>query len=149
MASTEDLTKTTMWSKMQKRVQTWQESDKKAGLISERELFAARCWWNDNGLYRESHELYDPALKAYIYASTDFAAQGRTPSSNGDSWSTLLRERDCCDTCGTSYSLENLSICTGCLQYVCCGHGPRSRAYYDPSTSCRRKHLDCDGTVVG
>ena len=146
--TSQDLTSTTMWKKMQSRVQTWQNSGKKEGLIEGREIFAARCWWNDNGLYRKNHELYDPALEEYIHASTDFAAQALPAAADGKSWSALLRGRAYCDNCGTRYSLENLSICTGCLDYVCCGHRPRGRAF-SGEPSCKQQHAKCDGTVVG
>lgn len=147
---------------MQQRVQQWKESGKKRGFISGRAIFAARCWWYNNGLYNKDHELYDPELEEYIRASTAFAVNALNPpsrfpffrfrrnesqSNDSDNWGQLLRGRENCATCGTSYSLENLGICTDCLQYVCCGNSYGNR--WRSGVSCAQQHANCDGTIVG
>ncbi|MGW1976999.1 hypothetical protein [Streptomyces sp. NPDC001889] len=43
-----------------------------------------------------------------------------------EGWNVMLRARDVCESCGDTYRLENIGLCTGCMEYTCysCrGHG--------------------------
>lgn len=51
-------------------------------------------------------------------------------------WNAILRERDWCSQCHMSFHLENLGMCTECLEYVC--------------GACNEAHgKKCAGEVVG
>ncbi|MFB7470977.1 hypothetical protein [Kitasatospora sp. NPDC056184] len=92
-------------------VRDW-EDDGRAGyrLVDGRALLALYCWHLD--ATRRGTADGDPATTAYVAAA--FAANGGT-----DGWDALLRERADCTCHGQSWRLENISICLGCLRYVC------------------------------
>lgn len=50
-----------------------------------------------------------------------------------DGWNAMLRERVICVSCGDTYRLENIGLCTGCMRYAC----------YDCGA-----HASCTGEIV-
>ncbi|MFG2994762.1 hypothetical protein ACGFZK_36625 [Streptomyces sp. NPDC048257] len=82
-------------------------------LLTGKAFYAVYSWhlkyWTD----------HDIAWAEFVAASFD-AIGGR------DSWDAMLRERAACGSCGDLYRLENIGLCTGCMEYTCyaCGaHG--------------------------
>ncbi|MEV6973577.1 hypothetical protein [Kitasatospora sp. NPDC093806] len=92
-------------------VRAW-EDDGRAGyrLVDGRALLALYCWHLD--ATRRGTAAEDPATRDYVAAA--FAANGGPAG-----WNALLRGRADCACHGQSWRLENISICLGCLRYVC------------------------------
>ncbi|MER5351257.1 hypothetical protein ABT093_13085 [Kitasatospora sp. NPDC002551] len=92
-------------------VRAW-EDDGRADyrLVDGRALLALYCWHLD--ATRRGTTDDNPATTAYVAAA--FAANG-----GADGWDRLLRERAECTCHGQSWRLENISVCLGCLRYVC------------------------------
>ncbi|MFE7562094.1 hypothetical protein [Kitasatospora sp. NPDC057500] len=92
-------------------VRAW-EDDGRAGyrLVDGRALLALYCWHLDATRRGTADDA--PATTAYVAAA--FAANG-----GADGWDALLRERADCTCHGQSWRLENISVCLGCLRYVC------------------------------
>ncbi|MFG3050704.1 hypothetical protein ACGFZP_07055 [Kitasatospora sp. NPDC048239] len=91
-------------------VRAWTESGREADwLVSGDAFFAAWCWHLADA--RRS-EQYDGETVAYLRSA--HAAIGGAPG-----WNALLRRRDFCSCHGDQWRLENISICLGCMRYVC------------------------------
>ncbi|MDY0815749.1 hypothetical protein [Kitasatospora purpeofusca] len=92
-------------------VRDWEDDGRaRYRLVDGRPLLALYCWHLDAA--RRGTTGDDPATAAYIAAA--FAANG-----GADGWDALLRERADCACHGDSWRLENISVCLGCLRYVC------------------------------
>ncbi|MER7703825.1 hypothetical protein ABTX81_13095 [Kitasatospora sp. NPDC097605] len=92
-------------------VRAW-EDDGRAGyrLVDGRALLALYCWHLD----ATRRGTADDNLATTAYVAAAFAANG-----GADGWDLLLRERADCTCHGQSWRLENISVCLGCLRYVC------------------------------
>ncbi|MER6396770.1 hypothetical protein ABT263_12005 [Kitasatospora sp. NPDC001603] len=88
-------------------------------LVDGKPFFALYCWhlWT----IREGRP-HDAATAAYV-------ASAHRANGGAAGWDALLRGRAYCSCHGERWRLENLSICLGCLEYVCfelgrpCCHG--------------------------
>jgi hypothetical protein len=107
----------------------WLESGRDASLLlTGKEFFAAQCWLNAN-------PIDSPESAAAHHNMDDFVRACKAGIGGEAGWNALLWEKTFCSGCGMSYHLENIGICTGCMQYVCGG--------------CGSKHQNCGGEVVG
>ncbi|OKK17230.1 hypothetical protein AMK16_20280 [Streptomyces sp. CB00455] len=83
-------------------------------LVTGKAFFAVYSWhllhWTD----------HDIAWAEFVAASYD-SIGGR------GGWEAMLRERTTCQTCGDSYLLENIGLCTGCMRYTCYSCGGHER----------------------
>ncbi|MGW2544297.1 hypothetical protein ACWC5I_26300 [Kitasatospora sp. NPDC001574] len=95
-------------------VRAWEDDGRAAyRLVDGRALLALYCWHLGTarpGTGTDAPD--DPATDSYVTAA--FAANGGTAG-----WDALLRERATCSCHGRSWRLENISVCLGCLGYVC------------------------------
>jgi len=78
-------------------------------------LIAMRCWFYSSGCLKENEakRLSDTFL-AYLNACLKYQWDR-----NQNWYEEELHERTDCDQCGERYMLENLSICTDCLNLRC------------------------------
>ncbi|MFF1907659.1 hypothetical protein [Kitasatospora sp. NPDC058218] len=91
-------------------VRAWEADGRDPGLlVTGRPFFALYCWHLQTS--RGSRE-HDAATTAYV-ASAHRAIGGAA------GWNAVLSERAHCSCHGERWRLENLSICLGCLDYVC------------------------------
>ncbi|MEV0533231.1 hypothetical protein [Kitasatospora sp. NPDC050463] len=78
-------------------------------LVTGRPFFALYCWHLQT---TRDGRAPDAATAAYV-ASAHRANGGES------GWNTVLSDRAHCSCHGDRWRLENLSICLGCLEYVC------------------------------
>jgi hypothetical protein len=107
----------------------WLESGRDPGLLlTGKDFFAAQCWLNAN-------PIHPPASAASCRSMNDFVLASKVAMGGEAGWIAMLNEKTICSVCGMSYHLENIGICSSCMQYVC--------------GACRRSHATCGGEVVG
>ncbi|MGV9263513.1 hypothetical protein ACWDRR_02480 [Kitasatospora sp. NPDC003701] len=101
-------------------VRAWEADGRDEGrLVTGRAFFALYCWHLQTS---RSGSRHDAATTAYV-ESAHRAIGGAA------GWNAVLGRREHCSCHGERWRLENLSICLGCLQYVCyqldgpCCHG--------------------------
>jgi hypothetical protein len=121
-------------SPMHRRLQTataqWIDSGRPAeGLLTGTAFFLAQCWLFSSGAHQPESPLFSPDIAEYM-------AAGKAALGGETGWNAMLHEKVFCSHCRMSFHLENLGICTDCLDYVC--------------PACRTGHGDrCSGEVVG
>ncbi len=107
----------------------WLESGRRAeSLLTGVAFFAAQCWLLSTRNDQPQASGFDPAI-------SDFVAASKAAIGGEAGWNAMLSERAFCSECQMSFHLENIGICTGCMEYVCGG--------------CKWIHKSCDGEVVG
>ena len=124
--------------KYEEHAARWEASGRApaALLTSEWQLLTLRCWLYSEGAKAQS---ISPLLAEFAHES--FAAiEARAP----DWYEALLRERDHCSGCGERYRVENLSVCTKCLNTYCF----RCDAFTPLAPNGNRLH-SCGGEIVG
>jgi hypothetical protein len=106
---------------------TWEESGRDGRwLANGKAFFALQCWFL---AAERHHEALDGTAADYVRHAFD--AIGGTRG-----WDAMLAEKARCSCHFDSWRLENISVCLGCLRYLC---------YQHP----RRCGPDCDGEIVG
>ncbi|MFC9653658.1 MULTISPECIES: hypothetical protein [unclassified Streptomyces] len=104
----------TFEERLGKLAEAWIRDGRGRGhLVSGEAFFAVYSWHVQHGTD------HDTTWAEYAAASYDAIG-------GSDGWSAMLRERANCESCGDSYRLENIGVCTGCMRYTCysCdGHG--------------------------
>ena len=97
-------------------------------LLTGKAYFAAQCWLNSSGGLSTGKAGVTQNIQEFVHAS-------KAGIGGQAGWIAMLNEKTLCAGCGMSYHLENIAICTGCMEYVC--------------GACRSSHSKCDGEVVG
>jgi hypothetical protein len=91
-------------------------------------FFTAQCWLSSIG----NDLAHGPRSDKTI---ADFVAASKAAIGGEAGWNALLAEKTFCSVCHMSFHLENIGICTGCMEYVC--------------GACQAAHNGCGGEVVG
>lgn len=119
-----------MKDRLETAARLWTESGRDPqGLLSGTAFFLAQSWIYAIGSYRPENPLFRQEVADYVAASK--AALGGEAG-----WNAMLRERVWCSECFLSFHLENMGMCTECLEYVC--------------PPCKAAHVSkCVGEVVG
>ncbi|MFB7614609.1 hypothetical protein [Kitasatospora sp. NPDC056181] len=91
-------------------VRAWDANDRDpAHLVDGKAFLALYCW--QLAATRRGEEP-DEATAAFVERSHD-SIGGR------HGWAAMLHQRATCSCHGTTWRLENISLCLGCLRYVC------------------------------
>jgi hypothetical protein len=118
-----------MREKLETAARLWLQSGRGANFLATgKAFFVAYCWLMSSGGHDRKSPHFDRRIAAFLEASKAFIG-------GDEGWYTMLRERTVCHACRDSYRLENIRICTGCLNYVCGG--------------CQGGHGQCGGELVG
>ena len=118
-----------MKERLESAARRWRESGRVPHLLlGGKEFFAAQCWLN-------AHQICPPESTASCQEINDFVLACKVGIGGEAGWNAMLNEKTFCSACGMSYHLENIGICTSCMQYVC--------------GSCSATHNVCGGEVVG
>jgi hypothetical protein len=118
-----------MKERLHRDTMRWLESGRDPGLLlAGKDFFAAQCWLNAN-------PIHPPESAASYLSMNDFVLASKAAIGGEVGWIAMLNEKTICSGCGMSYRLENIAICTGCMEYVC--------------GSCRPPHSRCGGEIVG
>jgi hypothetical protein len=119
-----------MNARLQRASKLWTASGRdRSFLLDGTAFFLAQCWLYSSGARHTGSPLFHQEISDYVAASK--TALGGEPA-----WNAMLNERGECTHCLMSFHLENMGICTDCLNYVC--------------PSCKSQHAaKCVGEVVG
>jgi hypothetical protein len=106
----------------------WQLAGRSStGLLSGWELLQLQCWSHSDGAKRQS---FSSTLSDYLNASVN--------AQSADWVEDLCGDRESCRVCGEVYRVENLQLCTDCLDTYCyrCAAAQTSATNGNPSCSC-------------
>ena len=118
-----------MREKLEAAANEWLSSGRDANfLLAGKAFFVAQCWLNGSGGF--SAEGAGAARNVH-----DFVQASKAGIGGEAGWIAMLNEKTICPGCGMSYHLENIAICTGCMEYVC--------------GACLPSHSRCAGETVG
>lgn len=102
-----------MADRMKQLAEAWIENGRGADwLISGKAFFSAYCWSLKHRIASPSSDAYDANVAAFVDSSLSFIG-------GPDGWSAMLRDRVVCLVCNDHFRLENIRICTGCMNYFC------------------------------
>lgn len=88
-------------------------------------LLVARCW--SIHMERNAPGKINNNVLEYIQASYD--------ATGDDGWVYILHRKRQCISCGETYRVENIGMCTDCFNFYC--------------FNCHDKHIHCPGIIVG
>jgi hypothetical protein len=117
----------------------WDEAGRPAVYKPDREhVMKLYCW---SGTAGAKHDGISERLAAYVDAMRAELSQR-----NPDWYDDLLNDRKYCFECGTSWHLENVSVCTLCSSRFFPCHWPETKALANGNSQCP----DCgNGEIVG
>lgn len=99
--------------RMKQLAEAWIENGRGADwLISGKAFFLAYCWSMKHEIASLASDDHNVDLAAFMDASLSFIG-------GPDGWSTMLRDKAVCLVCNDHFRLENITICTGCMNYFC------------------------------
>jgi hypothetical protein len=113
-----------MGERLQEAARLWTKSGRDpASLLNGMAFFLAQCWML-------------PARGPFSQELADYIAASKEALGGESGWNAMLQQRAGCSQCHMSFHLENLGMCTECLEYVC--------------GACQAAHgKKCAGEVVG
>lgn len=115
--------------RMQDAARQWLAGGRSSGLLpTGLAFFTAQSWLYSSGSYKPESPGFNPDV-------CDFVAAAKEALGGDAGWKAMLHEKAFCSHCHMSFHLENIGICTGCMEYVC--------------GACRVQHGDCVGEIVG
>lgn len=118
-----------MLEKLRAAAMEWQGSGRSPQrLLTGKALLVSQCWLYGTGNDKPEGPAFDKSISDFVEAS-------RTAIGGEAGWNALLSEKDECPGCRLVFHLENIAICTGCMEYVC--------------GACQSNHRNCAGEIVG
>ena len=118
-----------MKEKLETAAFQWMNSGRsREHLLTGKALLVSQCWLYSTGNYKPGSVGFDSTI-------SDFVAASKAALGGEAGWNALLSKKAECPGCRLTFHLENIAICTGCMEYVCGG--------------CQSKHVKCGGEIVG
>jgi hypothetical protein len=95
------------------RAKAWDDAGRPDELLitHEYDMLAMRCWFQSKGAEQEGRD--------QVVADFGDACEKSHERHSPRWWDMLLQSRDHCCLCGERYMVENLSVCTACLDSFC------------------------------
>ena len=118
-----------MRERMQAAARLWRDAERSADYLpTGAGFFMAQCWLYSSGCHKPENPGFDPVV-------CDFVAAGKAAIGGDAGWQAMLHKKVFCSHCHSTFHLENIGICTSCIEYVC--------------GACRSQHGGCEGEIVG
>ncbi|HEX7286877.1 MAG TPA: hypothetical protein VF532_11890 [Candidatus Angelobacter sp.] len=102
-----------MRERLEEAARLWAKSGRDPiALVNGMAFFLAQCWMYASGAYQPANPSFSPEIAEYVAASKE--------ALGGESgWNAMLQQKAWCSQCRMTFHLENLGMCTECLEYVC------------------------------